>query len=109
MIKGQLVMIKMLRTLQFVADDDDQNHEHTLLHLFNWSWSSQSVCLGPNISPAGGRRAVWGDEPREELYKEVIEEQSKRNKELAEENENLRKWWELEGLFLVNLFSGLTL
>ena len=52
-------------------------------------------CSSPphfNIPTPGGRRAVWGDEPREELYKEVIEEQGKRNKELAEENENLRKW-----------------
>eukprot|EP00116_Pleurobrachia_bachei_P007300 sb/3467562/ len=56
---------------------------------------------------AGGRRAVWGDEPREELYKEVIEEQSKRNKELAEENENLRKCLAtLEGEMIALLSSG---
>ena len=28
-IAGSYVMIKMLRTLQFFADDDDQNQEHT--------------------------------------------------------------------------------
>ncbi|XP_063687494.1 afadin- and alpha-actinin-binding protein B-like isoform X2 [Bolinopsis microptera] len=37
-----------------------------------------------------GRRAQWGDDPREELYKQLVEEQEERNKELFEENDHLR-------------------
>lgn len=39
-----------------------------------------------------GRRAQWGQDPREELYKQLVEEQEGRNKELFEENDHLRHW-----------------
>lgn len=39
---------------------------------------------------ASGRRPQWGDDPREELYKQLVEEQEERNKELFQENDHLR-------------------
>ena len=41
---------------------------------------------------ASGRRPQWGDDPREELYKQLVEEQEERNKELFQENDHLRHW-----------------
>ena len=42
---------------------------------------------------ATGRRAQWGSDPREELYKQLVEEQEEKNKELFAENDHLRHWY----------------
>ena len=42
---------------------------------------------------ASGRRSHWGDDPREELYKQLVEQHEERDKELFQENDHLKHWY----------------